>query len=160
MVTKAPTIIEFEKLNVFVDRKQNIVAYVYGYVNKLPFEGVAYFENELYNTIDLFSVSKLKSADNRMIKIKLKRAVLVMESQDKDSMTRIDETAIMYHSKLYKELDAKHNGHPIALNVPERDSSLVQELGGIWNPIIKRWVVLSKNPNIKKFNQWVVGAVY
>lgn len=160
MAKKPSTIIEIEKLNVFIDRKQNIVAYVYGYVNKMPFEGVAYFENELYSTIDLFSVSKMKSAYNRMIKMKLKRAVLVMDSQDRGLMTRIDDTAIMYHSKLYKELDAKHNGHPIALNVPERDNSLVQELGGIWNPIIKRWVVLSKNPNIEKFTQWAVGIVY
>lgn len=160
MATKPHTTIEFEKLNAFIDRKQNIVAYVYGYVNKLPFEGVAYFENELYNTIDLFSLSALKSAHTRMIKMKLKRAVLVMDSQDQDSMTRLNEAAIIYHSKLYKELDAKHNGHPIALNVPERDSSMVRELGGIWNPVIKRWVVLSKNPNIQKFNQWAVGAVY
>lgn len=160
MANKPAAVIEFDKLKGFIDRKQNIVAYVHGFVNNLPFEGVAYFENQLYSTIDLSSVIKLKSADNRMIKMKLKRAILVMDSHNQASMKRIEDTAIMYHSKLYKELDAKHNGHPIALNVPEKDSSLVQELGGIWHPIIKRWVVLSKNPNIKKFNQWAVGAVY
>ena len=160
MANKAPTTIEFEKLNVFVDRKQNIVAYVYGYLNEKPFEGVAYFESGIYSTIDLFGASNFKSADNRMIKMKLKRAVLTMDSQNRNLITRIDEAAIMYHSKLYKELDAKHNGYPIALNVPEGESALVQELGAIWNPVIKRWVVLSKNPNIKKFDQWAVGVVY
>lgn len=160
MGTKPRMQINFIKLQVYIDRKQNIVAYVSGLVNMLPFEGVAYFENPLYNTIDLFSLSELKSAQSRMIKMKLKREVLAMENQDGHSINRIEETGIMHHSKLFKELDSKHNGHPIALNVPEKDSPLVQELGGIWNPIIKRWVVLSKNPNLKKFNQWAIGAVY
>lgn len=160
MVTKPSSVIEFEKLEGFIDRKQNIVAYVYGYVNNLPFEGVAYFENQLYNTIDLFSISNLKSATQRMIKIKLKREVLAMENRNYDMLKHLDMDAIVYHSQLYKQLDKKHNGHPIALNVPEKDSPLVQELGGIWNPVIKRWVVLSKNPNLKKFNKWTVGAVY
>lgn len=160
MATNPNTDIEFSKLEVFIDRKQNVVAYVYGLVNDLPFEGVAYFENELYNTIDLFSLVKLKSAQSRMIKMKLKKEVLAMKDQHRHMITRIDNAGIMQHGKIFKELDSKHNGHPIALNVPDKDRPLVQELGGIWNPIIKQWVVLSKNPNIRKFNQWTIGAVY
>jgi hypothetical protein len=160
MATKKTSSIEILALDAVIDRKQAVAAKFRGYINGLAFDGVAYFENQLYNTIDLFSIVDIKKGDQRNIKVLVKRICYQMEAYEQYRMNRIQESALVYHSRLYNELDQKHNGQIIALQVPECEQNEVMQLGGIWHPITKGWVVTSKNPNLAKFEKWRVGLVH
>lgn len=160
MATKKTSIIDITNMNAVIDRKEAIAVKFSGYINGLSFEGVGYFEHQLYNTIDLFSIQNIKQADQRNIKVLVKRMCSNRVDADNIKFRHIKESAIVYHSATYSELDQKHNGYVIALKVPSSEQEEVLGLGGIYNPITKKWVVTSKNPNLKRFNKWLVGAVY
>lgn len=138
MATKKTSSIDITYLDVVIDRKEAMAVMFQGYINGLSFEGVGYFEHQLYNTLDLFSVLDIKQADQRNIKVVVKRMCSGLVDANSTQLRYINDSAIVYHSAMYNELDKKHNGHALALQVPDSEKEEVIGLGGIFHPITKK----------------------